>query len=70
VVEEACYSVLDALVESLENEYARLEERINNWKTVEKTPEMLAENKAMLAARSKSANVKEKFAAESSLRSQ
>lgn len=63
VVEEACYSVLDALVESLENEYARLEERINNWKTVEKTPEMLAENKAMLAARSKSANVKEKFAA-------
>lgn len=63
VVEEACYSVLDALVESLENEYARLEERIKNWQTVEKTPEMLAEEKAMLAARAKSANVKEKFAA-------
>ncbi len=63
LVEEACYSVLDALVESLDNEYARLEERINKWKTVEKTPEMLAEEKAMLAARGKSANVKEKFAA-------
>lgn len=63
VVEEACYPVLDAVLESITSEYARLEERIKNWKTVEKTPEMLAEEKAMLEARSKLANVKEKFAA-------
>lgn len=63
VVEEACYPVLDAVVESIVQEYGRLEERIQNWKTVEKTPEMLAEEKAMLEARSKSANVKQKFAA-------
>jgi len=63
VVEEACYPVLDAVVESIANEYARLEERIKNWKTVEKTPGMLAEEKAMLEARGKLANVKEKFAA-------
>lgn len=63
VVEEACYPVLDAVVESLEDEYTQLEDRIKNWKTVEKTPEMLAEEKAMLEARGKSATVKEKFAA-------
>ncbi len=63
VVEEACYPVLDAVVESLTDEYARLEERIKNWKTVEKTQQMLAEEKAMLEARGKLANVKEKFAA-------
>ncbi|MGQ4647199.1 EF-hand domain-containing protein [Lyngbya aestuarii] len=63
VVEEACYPVLDAVVESIADEYSRLEERIQNWNTVEKTPEMLAQEKAMLEARSKSATVKEKFAA-------
>lgn len=63
VVEEACYPVLDAVVESLADEYAQLEKRIKHWKTVEKTPEMLAEEKAMLAARGSSATVKEKFAA-------
>lgn len=63
VVEEACYPVLDATVESLADEYARLQERIKNWETVEKTPEMLAEEKAMLKARGKSATVKQKFAA-------
>jgi len=63
VVSEACYPVLDAVVESVTDEYARLKERIENWKTVAKTPEMLAEQKAILEARSKFANVKEKFAA-------
>ncbi|MFN6465810.1 MAG: EF-hand domain-containing protein [Nostoc sp. DedVER02] len=63
VVEEACYPVLDAVVESIADEYARLQDRIKNWKTVAKTPEMLAEEKAILEARSKFANVKEKFAA-------
>jgi Ca2+-binding EF-hand superfamily protein len=63
VVEEACYPVLDAVVKSIADEYARLQERIKDWKIVTKTPEMLAEEKAILEARSKFANVKEKFAA-------
>jgi len=63
IVEEGCYPLLDAVVESITQEEARLEERIKNWKIVEKTPEMLAEEKAMLEARGKSATVKEKFAA-------
>ncbi|MEH2305780.1 EF-hand domain-containing protein [Nostoc sp.] len=63
VVEEACYPVLDAVVESIADEYARLQERVKGWKTVAKTPEMLAEEKKTLEARSKFANVKEKFAA-------
>lgn len=63
VVESACNPLLDAVVKSLEEEYARLQDRIKNWKTIEKTPEMLAEQKAMLEARGKSATAKEKFAA-------
>ena len=63
IVEPACNHVLDQVVESLEAEYARLEARINNWQTLDKTPEMLAEEQAMLSARSKSANVREKFLA-------
>ncbi|WP_449418233.1 EF-hand domain-containing protein [Phormidium nigroviride] len=63
IVEPACNPLLDAVVESITNEYARLEDRIKNWKAIEKTPEMLAEQKAMLEARGKSATVKEKFAA-------
>jgi Ca2+-binding EF-hand superfamily protein len=63
VVEAACHPLLDAVVDSITAEYARLEDRIKNWNAVEKTPEMLAEEKAMLEARSKSTSVKEKFAA-------
>ena len=63
VVESACNPLLDAVVKSLEDEYARLEHRIKNWKTIEKTPEMLAQEQAMLQARDKSATAKEKFAA-------
>ncbi|NJM70263.1 MAG: ERV1/ALR-related protein [Scytonema sp. RU_4_4] len=63
IVEAACHSVLDAVVESIEAEYVRLEERIQNWKTIQKTPEMLAQEKAMLEARGKSTTVKQKFAA-------
>jgi Ca2+-binding EF-hand superfamily protein len=63
VVESACNPLLDAVVKSIEDEYSRLEDRIKNWKTIEKTPEMLAEEKAILEARGKSATVKEKFAA-------
>jgi Ca2+-binding EF-hand superfamily protein len=63
IVEPACYPTLDAVVESIIDEYARLEERIKNWKTVVKTPQMLAEEKIILEARSKSTTVKEKFGA-------
>ncbi|MEG4231495.1 EF-hand domain-containing protein [Microcoleus sp. Pol11C3] len=63
VVESACNPLLDAVVKSLEDEYGRLEHRIKNWQTIEKTPEMLAEEKAMLEARGKSATAKEKFGA-------
>lgn len=63
IVESACTPLLDAVVKSIEDEYARLEARIKNWKAIEKTPEMLAEQKAMLEARGKSATAKEKFAA-------
>ena len=44
-------------------EYARLRDRIRSWPTVPKTPEMLDEERAMLASRSKSRNTREKFAA-------
>lgn len=63
IVEEACHPVLDAVVTSLSEEYARLQGRIDNWETLEKTPEMLTREQEMLSARSKSANVREKFAA-------
>lgn len=63
IVEEACYPVLDAVVDSICAEYSRLQDRIKNWNTIEKTPEMLAEEQAMLEARSKSLSVREKFAA-------
>ncbi|MEO9128038.1 MAG: histidine kinase, partial [Microcoleus sp.] len=63
IVEKACHPLLNAVVESIDSEYARLENRIKNWKTIEKTPEMLTEDKAMLEASRKSLSVKEKFAA-------
>lgn len=63
IAEKACYPLLDAVVESIEQEYARLQDRIQNWDNIQKTPEMLAEQKAMETARRKSISVKEKFAA-------
>ncbi len=63
IVEPACYPLLDAVVQSINAEYARSEARINDWPNLSKTPAMLAEAEAMLAARSKSANAREKFAA-------
>ena len=48
---------------SIVAEYARLEARIQHWESIEKNPEMLATEQAMLAAREKSATVQEKFAA-------
>ncbi len=63
IVTTDCYPLLDAVVESISAEYDRLQARIQNWQTLAKTPEMLAEAAAMLAARSKSTNTREKFAA-------
>lgn len=63
IVEEACHPLLDAVVQSITEQYAQLEERILQWETLEKSPAMQVEAEAMLAARSKSANVREKFAA-------
>jgi Ca2+-binding EF-hand superfamily protein len=63
IVENACFPVLDAVVESITAEYQRLQEQIKNWETIPKTPEMLAESQAMIANRKKSTTVKEKFAA-------
>lgn len=63
IVEPACFPVLDAVVTSITDEYVRLQERVQNWQTIAKTPEMLAEEQAILEARHKSTSVKEKFAA-------
>ena len=63
IVDESCHPILDALVDSITEEYKRLQDRIQNWSIVEKTDAMLAEEQAMLAARSQSGNVREKFAA-------
>jgi Ca2+-binding EF-hand superfamily protein len=63
IVETACHPLLDAVTQSITAEYARLETRITDWPNLHKTPAMLAEAAAMLAARSKSANAREKFAA-------
>lgn len=63
IVDVDCHPLLDAVVKSMVDEYGRLQDRIKNWPSISKTPEMLAEVQAMLEARSKSATVKEKFAA-------
>lgn len=63
VVDEACHPVLDAVVESVAHAYAQLQERIQNWASLPKTPEMLAEAQAMLESRQKSTAVRDKFAA-------
>lgn len=63
IVEPACHPLLDAVTRSICQEYARLQDRIKNWESIEKTPEMLAEHEAMLAARKQFANLRRKFAA-------
>ena len=63
IVDEVCHPMIDAVSESLDAEYGRLQERIATWETIEKTPEMVSEHEAMVEARSRSANTREKFAA-------
>lgn len=63
IVEPACDALLDAVVDSITMEVARLGQRIENWPTLDKSPAMLLEEEAMVAARSASGNAREKFAA-------
>lgn len=63
VVDPVCHPMLDAVSASIEAEYARLRQRIEGWAAVDKTPEMMAEHEAMVAARGRSASTREKFAA-------
>jgi Ca2+-binding EF-hand superfamily protein len=63
LVEEACHPVLDAVVESVAQAHAQLQERIEHWATLPRTPEMLAEAQAMSERRYKSTAVRDKFAA-------
>jgi Ca2+-binding EF-hand superfamily protein len=63
IVDKACHPLLDAVVESVEQEYNRLQNRIQNWNNIERTPQMLAEEEAMQETHRKSISVKEKFAA-------
>ncbi len=63
IVESACHLVLDAVTDSITAEFERLENRIQNWPTLAKTPEMLTEAAVMLQKRQRSATVKDKFAA-------
>ena len=63
IVEPACDALLDAVVDSITQEVARLGQRIENWPTLDKSPAMLLEEEAMVAARSASGNAREKFAA-------
>lgn len=63
VVDEACFPVIDAVNQSLAVEYERLNERIANWDTIPKTPEMVAEARRMQAASAETQSLREKFAA-------
>ncbi|MFM9109369.1 MAG: hypothetical protein ACKOPN_01980, partial [Prochlorococcaceae cyanobacterium] len=58
IVEPACWPLLDAVVDSISQEVDRLRQRIESWPSIEKTPAMLAEEQAMLAARSASGNAR------------
>jgi hypothetical protein len=57
------------LVTSIVDEYARLEARIQQWDSIEKTPAMLATEQAMLATRKKSVTVKKSLRRALNLRS-
>ena len=63
IVESACEPLLDAVVDSISQEVERLRQRIDHWSTIAKTPAMIAEEQAMLSARSASGNAREKFVA-------
>ncbi len=61
VVSADCYPLLDALPESLRAEQNRLEERIRNWQTIDKSPEMLSAFHAASAASTHASAARAKF---------
>ncbi len=63
IVETACHPVLDDVNRSLSDEFGRLQDRIANWKTVDKTPQMEAAVAKMEAARHEQKCVHSVFAA-------
>ncbi len=63
VVSKECHPVLDALVISVRDEYQRLNHRIANWPTLDKTAEMLDEARSMACAGSAAINARAAFVA-------
>ncbi|MEM7444358.1 MAG: EF-hand domain-containing protein [Pseudomonadota bacterium] len=63
VVEPACFPVIDAVTDSINAEYARLENRIASWDSIEKTKPMLDAAEAMQRHREQASSVRHKFAA-------
>jgi len=63
IVESACHPALDAVTASIQAEQARLHQRIREWPTLEKSPAMLAEAEAMVAARLRVSTSREMFLA-------
>jgi Ca2+-binding EF-hand superfamily protein len=63
IVELACYPALDAVTLSIQAEMARLQQRIQQWSTLKKTPAMIAEAEAMASARDRVRTSREMFLA-------
>ena len=63
IVEPACYPALDAVTASIQAEIARLQQRIREWSSLDKSPAMLAEAAAMTAARARASTSREMFMA-------
>jgi len=63
IVSAECHPVLDAVVFSVRDEYQRLTHRIANWHSLDKTPEMLDEAKAMACAGVDAINARAAFVA-------
>jgi hypothetical protein len=63
VVSRECHPVLDALVISVRDEHQRLNHRIANWHSLDKTAEMLDEARAMACAGHDAINARAAFVA-------
>lgn len=63
IVEPVCYPALDAVTASIQAEIARLQQRIREWSSLDKSPAMLAEAAAMTAARARASTSREMFMA-------
>jgi Ca2+-binding EF-hand superfamily protein len=63
IVSAECHPVLDAVVVSVRDEYQRLTHRIASWRSLDKTPEMLDEARAMDCAGVDAINARAAFVA-------